>query len=452
MMKRMLLKNLRIFDSITGLFNPSRDVLIEDDRISSVGDLKAIANSADRIVDCQNYYALPGLWECHGHLMDFGVRKPETQNFIQSNHFGVQELSWDQFVQKRLQEFLDLGVTHVRDVGGPLENIRFITSAIRNGAFQGPDIFYSGPMLEKPPLHWQTKNKRYPGFTEPIETIQDANAMIEYLKSNGASLVKTFNKFDQNVFAHIVQAAHQNGLPVTHDPGGALFQWVPVDVAMETGVTCFEHAQAALPSILKSGWAEEHEIYRKLPPESDENRAFFRKIVLHAEEALDRNRLEALCNTMKNNNICYCPTLFTTMALRTPHAREAPNEQEALRRKINKNFCWILQTIVETMAFHGVKLLVGHDASSPKLTLKEMELMEEWGVPRVEIIKGATCYPAEWMKMDDQLGTIEENRVADMVILDENPLEKISNIQSVWAVCHHGNWIRIKPSTGSPSR
>jgi imidazolonepropionase-like amidohydrolase len=447
--ERLILTNARLFDTGSGRFTGDRSLIIEQGSITHIGDNGIEWCPDDQVIDCHGRFVIPGLWECHGHLLDCAVTAPENQKRILSNLNLPSDTSWDGFVQDRLLDFLHRGITHVRDVGGPLDNLSLLSRSISDGRFDGPDIFFAGPMLERPPLHWEPKNRRNPGFTVPVEKTEDVLPILDRLKRRGASLVKTFNKFDRDVFGYLVDAARDYGLPVTHDPGGALYQWVPIDVAMERGVRCFEHAQAAIPVILSPAWSAEHEKHKDSPPESERNRAFFGEFLSHADEAVDRNRLDDLCLLMVKKDVCYCPTLWTLMPLRTVFNTEAPNEQEALRRRKNQSFCGILRMIVETMASHGVKILVGHDSGSPEGTAKEMELLEEWGVDPVEIIKGATCYPAQWFGVDDRMGNIAETKAADLVVLNEDPLLNISSVRSVWAVCHRGQWT---PLDNQPER
>ncbi len=433
--------NIRIFDSYNGAFSSMKNLTIREGVIAGIDEAGAGTLETEPFLDCQGGYAVPGLWECHGHLMELGAVSPEVRSMILTNQNLPSDSDWDHHVQDQLTAFLKRGVTHIRDVGGPLDSLETLVQSMRNGQYTGPNIRYAGPMLEKPPLHWASKNRRYPGFTVPIETRQDVDTMLDSLACHGASLVKTFNKFDQDMLAYLLERAVEHHLPVTLDPGCALYHWIPMEYAIELGIQCFEHAQAALPSVLKTEWRSEIEPYRFSPPESEENRALFRKIMTHSDDVIDRERLRDLCQLMVDRDVCICPTLFTLQPMRTRFTDAPLNAGEELRRKINETFCDLMHTIIDAMASAGVRILVGHDSSFARGVALEMGFLSEWGVKPAEIIKGATLYPAQWIGADDLYGTIEVNKIADLVILDENPLDNIANIETVRAVYHQGKWI-----------
>ena len=100
--------------------------------------------------------------------------------------------------------------------------------------------------------------------------------------------------------------------------------------------------------------------------------------------------------------------------------------------------------IMDTMIHQGVKLLVGHDGCDPNGTHEEMELLEEWGLPPLEIIKGAGTYAAQWLGCGNLYGTIDEGKTADIVVVNENPLSKITNLKSVFGVLNQTTWIQVE--------
>jgi hypothetical protein len=200
---QILLINVRIFNSKTGIMSAAQDILIEGDRIKKVGKTDVVQRHIERI-DCSGKYAIPGLWDCHTHLA-FLTTLGENQP------------------QKGLKDFVLNGITQARDVGGPIDVMREMKERISNGEISGPEIFYTGPMLEKAPLHWEVFNKDHPGFTVAINTKEDADKMISQLVAKNACMVKTFNKMDMDVYTHLVDLADKNRLKVVHDPGSPLF-------------------------------------------------------------------------------------------------------------------------------------------------------------------------------------------------------------------------------------
>ena len=442
----LILSNVCIFNSGENRFSSPQNVAILDGVIQKISRFDLNEYSGLQSVDCQGRFAIPGLWECHAHLSPYLADDPEFRKEILSESDQGPEISWDVFVQNQLQDFLNRGITHIRDVGGPLDKLKDLSHQIQTGKIQGPDLFYAGPMLEKPPLVWEKENRTFPGFTVPIDTPEAAVKMLDRLHEHGASLVKTFNKFDRNSYEALVDRAREYHLPVTHDPGGMLYHWIPMDYAMEQGISCFEHAKSPLPVILNPSWKAEHDALIQSPPENEENRAFLRKILLNLEDSIHMNRLDELCREMVDRNVCFCPTLHTLLSVKKVMDTAPADEKEAFRRQVNHGYFEMNRLIMDAMIAQGVKILVGHDGPDSDGTLEEMELLAEWGLKPVDIIKGATRYPSQWLQVADRYGDIIETKAADLVILNQDPLLNISNIRTVWAIYHRNKWMLANPS------
>jgi len=113
-----------------------------------------------------------------------------------------------------------------------------------------------------------------------------------------------------------------------------------------------------------------------------------------------------------------------------------------------------LQTIRD---FHkaGVKLLAGTDANEAFIgnvsgfsVHQEMELFVKAGLTNLEALQTATWNPAVFLEKTDAFGTIDVNKVADMVLLDANPLENISNTKKITGVILNGRWVNRKMLDG----
>jgi imidazolonepropionase-like amidohydrolase len=119
--------------------------------------------------------------------------------------------------------------------------------------------------------------------------------------------------------------------------------------------------------------------------------------------------------------------------------RSPPPETLDLRKRELKNYL----TLTGMMYRAGVRLLVGTDSpepfTPPGLALhQEMALFVEAGLPPAAVLQAATLHTAQVLKMDSQLGSIEEGKLADLVILDANPLEDISNTRKISQVVKNG--------------
>ncbi len=426
MRKRILLKNVNIFDVKEGIFRDNLNILTEDNIIRDVGKVNIGAKSVSHI-DCSEKFAIPGLFECHTHLAQLTTMEDETK-------------------EQMLKKFVDNGITQVRDVGGPLDTLKKMKDNISKRKLDGPEIFYAGPMLEKSPLAHAVANKTLPGFTVGINSKEDAKNILLKLSSGGASHVKTFNKFDVDVFKFLVSEAKKHKLPVVHDPGRPLFHSIPMDKGIDIGVRCFEHGPAPWDAVLKEDIKLERDKLLNAKTNPKDLMAFMEKVFSLNSEAISQEKLEKLINGMIQNNVYFCPTLhaFKFVAELPPkeimRAREISEDQVGAYKKMIEACGKIGTFFTREMIKRNVKILVGQDGFNPEFTFNEMQLLKEIGLSESEIIKGATIYPAEWLGITERIGSISANKKANILILNKNPLENIRNIRTAHLVLQNGNF------------
>jgi imidazolonepropionase-like amidohydrolase len=337
------------------------------------------------------------------------------------------------------------GVTQVRDVGGSLKVLQEVSKAISCGEIVGPEFFYTGPMLEKPPLNWEQHNKVLPGFTVPVDSKQDVDQIIPELVAGGAQLAKTFNKFDPDVYEYLLTQARKHSLRVVHDPGKPMFQSIPIDKAIDLGVTSIEHAMAVWSVSLKDDLKDEHD--RILAEGSDENatKVFMGKIIQLGLDSVSEEKLENIIHAMLANDVYLCPTLYVMeFNARQPPPKGKPTEEYEQRKKFFTSMLKVAPYFVSEMAKRKVKLLVGQDNMNPMGTLVEMKLLRDCGMDESEIIKGATLYPARWLGVEERLGSISSGKQANISIVDKNPLEDIKNIRDPFMVINKGKVVHHK--------
>jgi len=441
----ILIRGARLFDPRAGEFTAPADVLILADSIAAVGkDLSVPAGA--RVIDGTGRYALPGLFDCHTHL---------------AHLLGAGEDS----VARSLAGFVARGITQVRDVGGPLGTLSGL--ARRSRELSGPEIFYSGPMLERRPLTHGAMNDSLPGFTAAIDSREAVDSLLAELDEGGAGLVKTFGKADSATYRHLVEEARRLGLPVTHDPGEPLFHRVPLERALDLGVRCFEHAKAPWPAVLRDDLRREHDALldslragRAHPMQA---MGFALRVAELGAASVDTVRLHDLGARLRERGACLCPTLVVLDDLEAiafeqtrqqQGLQEIPEPMKAAIRRMISAMEAVSRLCVRILAAERVRLLVGQDGCDPSATAREMRRMAACGVPAVEILRGATLYPAEWLGADGRLGSIAPGKQADLVLLEADPLEEIGRVEAIAAVICRGRVaLPANPrSTADPGR
>jgi len=420
----LLLKNSSYFDVKSGCFNNNFDILIENDRIKSIKDNKIEFQNQniDKIIDCTDKYILPGLFECHTHLIMLTKQGDEKLHQV-------------------LEQFVKSGITQIRDLGGPLNLIKKISDQAIKNNFSYPDIFFSGPLLEKSPVFWKVINDNFPDFSIGIDTIDDVSNILKELKSAGASVVKTFGKFDLPIYKFLCEKAGISGLRVTHDTGKpTIFHSIPVDSAIDAGVDCFEHVKALWSPSLKPEFKEKYDDLINRQSDADKVNDYIELVLSKGFESIDEEKLDFIIDKIIDNDVYICPTLHISKLYADKYYKDqdcSENEKENLRKKFQL-YQDIYLHFTDKMAGKKVKILVGQDGFTPEYTINEMMLLKEAGLSNAEIIKGSTFYPSEWLGITDKYGSISENKIANIIILNSNPLSSIANIKDIYKVIKNG--------------
>lgn len=427
----VLLQHLRVFDSSTGAMSEPQDVLIAAGRISAIG-LHLKTRSPVETIDCAGKYAVPGLFDCHTHLVHLTDKGGDT-------------------LRTTLAGFIARGITHVRDVGGPVDVLHRLKEQVTSGEMPGPEIFYTGPMLEHSPLAWEGLNSPFPGFTVAVDSTAGVDSILGAVSQQGACMIKTFHKQDPAVYRHMVEVARRLSLRIVHDPGEPLFQAIPMDVALDLGVTSIEHAKSPWPVILKDDLKQEHDSLLGPGKEKAAKMAVLMKAAGLGTASISEDRLRQLAETMKEKHAFLCPTLGVLMnaeeqALEQSRKKMGVDSLPApVRERIHTivgGMAAVSRHVVREFAGYGVTMLVGQDGADPAATFAEMRFMKEAGVPEAEIVKGATLYPAQWLGLDDKLGSIAPGRPADILVINGDPLADIAQMESTFLVVRDGTVLR----------
>jgi hypothetical protein len=319
---------------------------------------------------------------------------------------------------------------------------------ISAGEIVGPEMFYSGPLLESSPLMHAEANEKLPGFTVAINSVADVDSILRGLARKGACMVKTFNKINPQLYRHLLEVARSCSLRVVHDPGEPLFNLIPIDTALALGVTSIEHAKAPWPVILTDEFKEKHDSLIASDASPGARMALAMKIMSAGTMSVSTDKLEHLAEEMKSKGAYLCPTLQVLPGLEAMAIEQVkgqfkvdtiPPQMLAMIKTQVGSMQDVSRLCVREFAKCGVKMLVGQDGCDPRGTTKEMKSMEECGVSPGEILKGATIYPATWLGVERRLGSIAEGKQANIVIVNQNPLENIGNIDSIFLVLQNGH-------------
>jgi len=420
----VVITNVSVVDVRSGALLADQTVILERNRIASVGPSKSAKYPRNApSVNGHGYFLIPGLWDMHVHLV-FGEWFP-----------GAQEIT--------LPLLIANGVTGVRDMGSELQTVQDWRNEIEAGRLLGPRIFTSGPMLDGP-------KPRFPSSIA-ITTPEDGRRAVDQLKLRGADFIKLQSLIPREaVFAIADEAKKQEIAFAGHVPDS-----VRASEMSEAGMKSFEHLIG---------------VFEGSSPNEDE---FLKggKTAGRFLATYDPARAASLAALLAKNQTWQCPTLVwerggnlidVTDFEKDGRAKYVPASWKNKTWKrftdeilqgygaddisVRKKFIEKELEVVQLLHKAGVPFLAGTDTPPGVYVFPGFSLHEELqrfvaaGFTPLEALQTATLNAARFESMEEQLGTIEKGKLADLVLLRANPLEDISNTQKIAAVIVNGHY------------
>jgi len=371
-------------------------VVIQGDRIVAAGPRSQIKlPAAATIIDTSGKFLLPGLWDMHSHFyqVEFGPT------------------------------YLAAGITTARDVGNDIEFGTALRDAAKQGQGLGPRMLLAGYIDGKNEFH---------SFDVQVDTPAQARAAVQYYKDAGYEQIKIRDNVKLETLKVIAAEAHRLGMTVTgHVPKG-----LNALQAVEAGMDQINHLNYVASAFF---------------PKADSGRP---QVSIDLESSDSKYALRFL----KEHGTVTDPTVAVLELM--IHPKETPIEsfepgltkvplelvEQILKKGGPAGEVEGLQMVVDTLlkiigALHraGVPIVAGTDVGVPGHTLhRELELYVKAGLTTLEAIQAATITPARVMKLENEVGIIEAGKRADIIVLDANPLDNISNIRRVRFVVTQG--------------
>lgn len=364
------------------------------------------------IIDVEGKYIIPGLIDMHCH---------------------IQEGFAPQFVAS--------GVTTVRNTAGNVFQLKKLIESPIDAPT--PRVYAADRMIDGPPGLWGPNS--YGNFVtdDPMEGIKE----VKRQKDAGAKFIKIYGWISKEVMKAVVSEADKYGLEVSCD----LIHATKVNAldAAKAGVKWFEHASGFIQAIYPNWYpSAEQEEFDKIDWKHP-----------------DKEKIKEICMQMIQYNVNLCPTLVIfdqvdrlpnywhpTNVVAETIEREgglkelwstmAEGHAEALKKQLGTQTQFI-KDIAKTYADLGGTVVTGTDTPGGVWTLpgmalhRELELFVEIGFTEMEALQAATVKAAHSIEMKD-IGTIKEGAIADMVILNKNPLEDIRHTKDIHRVIKGG--------------
>ena len=401
----LVISNARVFDGST-LLQGAHNVGIAGDRIRSVSPSPILGG---RQIDARGRFLMPGLIDCHVHLLNMWTAKDET---TMAGDIATE-------LPERLNDFLAAGVTTVKSVGDSEDDILHVRTKLASGELAGPRLLAAGPVFCAPGSHPATTvcagnpwiRARTCIETDSPERARDAVRRLAgkkvdaikvvhqggckhgspyFFKLEAMKLNLQILKLDKTVLEAIIDETHRHGLKVT-------VHTVDADAAveaLEAGADGLEHGVV--------------------------------------EDRLKDNQVVEL---LLRNRASYVPTLCLIRLEQKPAEVRYAN--------------------LKQVADAGVRVALGTDSfcgfgKFGDNTIEEAERSVEAGIEAPLVLKMATRDAAEHLGLDD-LGVIAPGKLADLLLLDGDPTTSITDLRKLSLVIQNGAVVVDTGRTGHHS-
>ena len=397
----LVFKNARLFDPETRTVRPGTTVVLSGNRIQAVGkDGEVAVPAGAEVVDAQGKTLLPGFWDMHTHL---------------GEDDGLLHLA--------------AGVTTVRDLANDTDKVLDLKRQWDSGETVGPRVLLSG-FIEGP--------GPYAGPTKVlVDTEEEALAAVDNYAKLGYVQVKLYSSLDTKLVPAIVKRAHERGLRVSgHIPNG-----MTAEQAVRAGFDEIQHANFLVLNFLSP------QIDTRTP-------ARFSEVAKQAAGLdLKSDRVKSFIALLKERGTVSDPTLVAFEDMFTARPGEVSPSLAAVadrfppqvRRTLfggglnppadqvqrYRDSYRVMQNLVRDLHGAGVAIVAGTDALSGFSYHRELELYVDAGLPAPDVLRIATLGAAKVMKRDQELGTVAPGKLADLILVDGDPVARIGDVRRV---------------------
>lgn len=429
----LVFSHVNVIDGNGGPVQRDMTVVVLDGRIAAIRRSDdAQLPAAAQVIDASGKYLIPGLWDMHVHWYD----------------------------EPLLGLFVANGVTGVRQMWGMPLHLGW-RDRIAAGGLVGPRFAIASTIVDGPNPVWAGSR-----------VVADENAArqaVRDLKRDGYDFVKVYNRLPRDAYFALAAEAKVRGLPFD----GHVPMAVTATEASDAGQRSIEHLDGIL-----YGSSREEDALRKRNRElstggeaskgiDPATRALRRELRERLLATYDPSRATALFARFVKNGTWQCPTLTVLRSMASlddptftsdPRLKYMPQRirnswkpanNPRLASKTRADYLLDRRSyrkhleIVGAMRRAGVKFLAGTDVLNPfafpGFSLHdELALLVEAGLTPMDALQAATINPAVYLGQSKSLGTIETGKVADLVLLEANPLDDIAHTKRITAVITAG--------------
>jgi hypothetical protein len=432
----LVLTHVTVIDTSGGPTQPDMTVVIVGDRIADMGKSGEIRPPRNvETVNAQGKFLIPGLWDMHVHWYD----------------------------KDYLPLFIANGVTGTRQMYG-VPMFQQWRKEIEAGELLGPHILIPSPIVDGPKPVW--------AGSIAVRNASEGRQAVTLVKGSGADFVKVYSLLPRDAYFAIAEESKKQGIPFEgHVPDG-----VSVEEASNAGQKTIEHLTGMLiacstreAELLKSAQETSAAIAAGRLPSTGFLGPEYRRRQSLALETYSPEKAETVLRVLKRNHTWQCPTLTVLRSTafsddpaftNDPRLKYMPRDIASswdpkadmfLKTKTADDWALSKKVFTRELALvgdierAGVEILAGTDTLNPfcfpGFSLHdELGLLVQAGLTPIEALQAATLNPARFLGREKDLGTVASGKIADLVLLDANPLDDIGNTRKISAVVFGGKF------------
>jgi Tol biopolymer transport system component/imidazolonepropionase-like amidohydrolase len=362
-------------------------VLVQDNRISAIGPASAVQIPANaRRIDVKGKTIMPGIVDVHGHVGG------ESSGLLAQS-------SWP------LAANLAFGVTTSHDPSNDSETVFTNAEMIRSGAKLGPRLYSTGTVLYGAELP----------IKAVIESYEDAVSHVRRQKAMGAFSVKSYNQQRRDVRQMIVKAGRELGVMVVPEGGSLVYMNETQILDGHTGV---EHS-LPVPRLYK----DVVELFAK------SHSGYTPTLIVGYGGLSGEYYWYQHTNVWENEQLLR----FTPREV-----VDARSRRRTMAGEDDFNHVLIARGARQVVEAGGSVQLGAHGQLQGLGAHWELWMLQQGGMSPMECLRAATADGARYLGLDGELGTLEKGKLADLLVLDRNPLENIRNSESLAMVMLNG--------------
>jgi imidazolonepropionase-like amidohydrolase len=375
-LSQVAITHVTIIDVRDGSAKPDATVLISGDRITTVGSSSEVPIPKHiRLIDGRGKFLIPGLWDMHVHS--------------DGN-------------ERALRLMVAWGITGARDMAGDVSKLTKARRNIANGAWIGPRLLIAGPRLMGPPAEADED-------IWVLHSAEEARRAVAALAQQHVDFIKVHDGLARDTYLAVASSAKTNDLPfVGHVPSSI----TPAE-ASDLGQKSIEHLEFVPKPC--GVLFQSHE-----------------GAEANVSSGCDAASIGALMKRFARNGTWLDPTIQSFRYF-------APAQWDVIFEGFKKISVQIRSATVPILTgTDWSSFLEGKGALPGESLHEEMSLLVDAGFSSTEALRASTFGPALFLGLSDSLGTVEEGKVANLVLLEANPIEDIHNTKRIAVVLLEG--------------